>query len=81
MAKLVAGRFDIAIGPRLVVLHAARLAGKAEDIKLLYSGVTEGYAYVAMSRARNREALLAEFDRVMRKMRQDGSYEKIVRAY
>jgi len=79
VAKLVAGRFDIAIGPRQVVLHAARLAGKSNDIKLLYSGVTEGYAYLGMTRQRPHAATLQAFDRVLRGMRQDGSYERIAR--
>lgn len=81
ITKLVAGRFDIAVGPRLVVLYAARQAGKAGEIKLLYSGVSEGFAYLGVSRLRNREALLQQFDQTLRRMRQDGSYEKIVRAY
>ncbi|HRE17750.1 MAG TPA: transporter substrate-binding domain-containing protein [Rhodocyclaceae bacterium] len=79
--KLVSGRFDIAVGPRLVVLHAARQAGKQSEIKLLYSGISEGHAYLAVSKRRNREALIAEFDQAISKMRRDGSYDKILRAY
>lgn len=79
VAKLLAGRFDIVVGPRLVVLHAARQLGKESEIKLLYSGVSEGYAYLGMSKQRQHETILQEFDKTIRAMRQDGSYEKIVR--
>lgn len=79
--KLLAGRFDILVGPRLVVTYAARKTGKSPELKLLYSGISEGHAYLAMSKRRNRENIVNGFDREIRKMRQDGNYEKILKAY
>lgn len=79
--KLLAGRFDILVGPRLVVSYAARKTGKSSEIKLLYSGISEGHAYLAMSKRRNRENIIHGFDREIKKMRQDGSYEKILKTY
>ncbi|MBC7917267.1 MAG: transporter substrate-binding domain-containing protein [Rhodoferax sp.] len=75
--KLVAKRFDIAVGPRLVVQDAARRVNEASAIRVLYADVSEGSAYVAFSTQVNRDALIAQLDLTFRKMRQDGSYRRI----
>lgn len=75
--KLVAKRFDIAVGPRLLVQDAARRVNETASIKVLYSDVSEGSAYVAFSMQENRDALIGQLDQTFRKMRQDGSYRRI----
>lgn len=75
--KLVAKRFDIAVGPRLLVLDAARRVNEAANIRLLYSGVSEGDAYVAFSVPAKRDALVEQLNQTFKKMRQDGTYRRI----
>jgi polar amino acid transport system substrate-binding protein len=75
--KLLARRFDIAVGPRLLVQDAARRVGESDKIKLLYSGISDGDAYVAFSVHGKREALAEQLNQTLRKMRLDGSYRKI----
>jgi polar amino acid transport system substrate-binding protein len=79
--KLVAGRFDIALGPSLVVQYAAKRIGKADEIKVLYSGVSDGAAYLAFTRQRDYSLLITQFEQTIRKMRRDGSYDHIFHAY
>lgn len=79
--KLIAGRFDIALGPNLVVQYAAKRMGKSSEIKVLYPGISDGTAYLAFSKQKDNRALIARFERTIRKMRHDGSYDDIFRAY
>jgi polar amino acid transport system substrate-binding protein len=75
--KLCAGRFDIAVGPRLVLLQAAKRSGKLAEIKLLHSGISDGYAYVGFAKQKNFDSVIQRYDETMRKMRQDGTYDRI----
>jgi polar amino acid transport system substrate-binding protein len=77
--KLVAGRFDIAVGPKLVVMSAAQRIGLLPQIKILYSGVSVGDAYVGFCRKKDYSHLIHRFNQTIRKMQQDGSYDRIVR--
>lgn len=76
--KLVAGRFDIAIGPKLVTQSAAKRIGLLPQIKILYSGLSEGDTYVGFSRKKDYRQLIERFNQTIKKMRQDGSYDRIV---
>ncbi len=75
--KLLANRVDIVVGPRLVVQDAARRMDEDASIKLLYSDISEGSAYIAFSTQGNREALIAQLDQTLKKMRLDGSSRRI----
>jgi len=81
MLKLTAGRFDIAVGPKLVVMSAAKRVERFSAIKVLYTGISEGDAYVGFTKQRNMDQVIARFEQVIKKMRQDGSYEKIMRSH
>lgn len=75
--KLIAKHLDIVVGPRLLVQDAAQRTNEAASIKLLYSDLSEGAAYVAFSMHENRAELIAKLDQTFKKMRLDGSYRKI----
>jgi polar amino acid transport system substrate-binding protein len=79
--KLIAGRFDIAVGPGLVVQHAAKRNGKLSEIKILSSRISEGDAYLGFSLAKNHDVVIQALEKTIRQMRRDGSYDKIVRTY
>jgi polar amino acid transport system substrate-binding protein len=77
--KLAAGRFDIAVGPQLVVRSAAKRIGLLPQIKVLYSGISEGDAYVGFSKKRDYRRLIERFNQTIKKMHEDGSYNRLVR--
>jgi len=80
--KLVAGRFEIAVGPRLVVLFYAKQAGQLDHIKELQPGIGKPViAYLGFSKKKNPGVLVKHYDQIFKKMRQDGTYDKIVRSY
>lgn len=80
--KLVHGRFDIAIGPRLVVLYYAKESGNISNIKELHPAVDKPLAaYLGFSKQRDLHAVMALFDETLKKMRQDGSTQAIVNRY
>lgn len=80
--KLVNGRFHIAIGPRLVVMHYARESGNQSAVKELYPAVDKPLAaYLGFSKQKGLEATAEHFDQTLRKMRQDGTYDRIVNRY
>ena len=82
LIKLVHGRFDIAVGPRAVVFYYAKMAGLLAEIKELQPAVgKEVIAYLAFSRIKNSQAIVDKYDDEFKKMRKDGTYDKIVRAY
>lgn len=81
--KLVGGRFQIVIGPRLVVLFYARETGSLGQIRELQPGVDKPLAaYLGFSKLKAGGAALVErFNATLRQMRQDGSYDRIVSRY
>ena len=75
--KLVAKHLDIVVGPRLLVQDAAQRINEAASIKLLYSDISEGAAFVAFSMHGNRAELITRLDQTFKKMRLDGTYRRI----
>jgi len=82
VAKLVGKRFDIAVGPRLVMQYSAQISGNGNAVKELKPAVDLGLvAYLGFSRLKDRAALIARYDKVMQEMRKDGTYDRILRSY
>ncbi len=80
--KLVGGRFQIAIGPRLVVLFYAKESGSLAQIRELRPAVDKPLAaYLGFAKNKNLESILERFDQTLHKMRQDGTYDRIVGRY
>lgn len=77
--KLTLGRFDIAVGPRLLIQDSARRANQLAGIRLLYTGISEGDAYIALSVAATvkNPRLLGQLDQALREMRKDGTHQRI----
>ena len=82
LIKLVRGRFDIAVGPRMVVLFYAKQAGLLGEIKELHPNLGKPVnAYLAFSKMKVSQTVVDQYDVIFKKMRKDGTYDKIVRAY
>lgn len=82
LAKLVGKRFDIAVGPRLVMQYSAEVSGNGNAVKELKPSVDLGLvAYLGFSRQKDNAVLIARYDKVMQDMRKDGTYDRILRTY
>lgn len=82
VGKLIGRRFDIAVGPRLVILYSADATGNGAAIRELKPSVDQGLvAFLGFSRQRTEAELIARYDKVMQEMHRDGTYERIVRQY
>lgn len=80
--KLVDQRIDIWVGSRISVLFAAKELGHQNDIKELQPALTASSpAYLAISRKGKAAAMAAKVDDVLKAMRQDGTYDKIVDSF
>ena len=79
---LVASRFDIAVGPRLVMRYYAKEAGNMGDIKELQPALDKPLAaYLGLSKQRDHQALSDRLDQTLAQMHQDGSYQRIIDQY
>ena len=79
---LVQSRFDIAIGPSLVVRYYARETGNAKNIKELRPALEKPLpAYLGFSKQKDLAALMLRFDQTIAKMRRDGTYQRIMTQY
>lgn len=82
LAKLMGRRFDIAVGPRLVILYYAKIGGYSLAVRELKPPVEPGLvAYLAFARQKNHGTLIRRYDKVMAEMRRDGTYDRILRNY
>ncbi len=82
VAKLAGRRFDIAVGPRLVILYSADISGNGPAIRELKPSVDQGLvAFLGFSRQRAEARLITRYEKVMQEMRRDGTYDRIVRQY
>ena len=78
LQRLLAGRFEIVIGPRHVVLDAARRLHRSGEIRLLYSGLSVGDVYVGFAKTPHGLSLIGPFDNALRTMQIDGTKAKIL---
>lgn len=80
--KLTSQHIDILIGSRISVLFAAKELGQQDAIKELSPTLTTSSpAYLAFSKKGKAANLVAQFDEVMKAMRQDGTYDRIIQSY
>ena len=80
--KLIGGRVQVVIGPRLVVLYEAGAMGHLNDIRELHPAVDKALAaYLGFSKQVSEKDIVRRYDRAMQAMRRDGTYEKITKHY
>lgn len=76
--KLLAGRFDIGVGPHQVVEQTARKLKEESLIKFLEPPISQGNVYIGFSKKKDLETTVRNYDLAMKKMHQDGSYDKVI---
>ncbi len=79
--KLIGKRFDYYLGDGLVTMFTLNKMGKASAAKRLSPDVASTPTFVGFSKAKGLEALAADFDKTLKGMYDDGSYQKIFDKY
>ncbi len=79
--KLVAGRFDIWVSNRYGAIHEFKRTGKLAAVKELKPPIQEIPAYVGFSKKRNHTALRDAFDKALITLKQNGTYDKLLKQY
>jgi len=79
--KLLAGRFDIWVSNRYGAIHEFKRLGKLAEVRELKLPIQEIPAYLGFSKKRNHTALRDEFDKAMGTLKQNGTYDKLLKKY
>jgi len=79
--KLVVGRFDFMMSNREQALFTIKALGFSDAVRELKPEVQIIPSYLAFSRKRNLGTVREKFDSGLRKMKDDGTYERIISEY
>jgi polar amino acid transport system substrate-binding protein len=78
--KLLANRTDIIISSRLAALYFAKTLGVQDQIRELVPPVETVPSYLAFTRTKDMTALADSFDKEIRAMHADGTYDRIMKS-
>jgi len=78
---LLAGRVDLIPSYRHVALFTAKSLGAQDQIKELSPPVESIPSYLAFNRKRDYRQVMADYDKALKSMQQDGSYDRIFDRY
>lgn len=81
MKKLLQGRFDVLISNRYGALVIVKRMNKTDRVRELAPAIQSVPSYIAFSKKRRLTSLRDEFDIILRNMKNDGTYDKIIRSY
>jgi polar amino acid transport system substrate-binding protein len=81
MNKLLQGRCDILLSNRYGALDIVKSMQKMDQVKELTPALQSVPSYIAFSKKRPLASLRDECDIIVRKMKDDGTYDRIIRAY
>ena len=79
--KLMVSRVDIVPSNKYVAVDILNTLKKADEVKELSPEVQSIPSYIAFSKKKNLSKTRDSFDETLKKMRSDGSYEKIIADY
>lgn len=79
--KLVNGRLDIIIGPRLSMMYVIKALGQQDAVKELSPVIENVPTYLAFSKTRVAPDIKAQFDRLLKELKDDGTYDKILQGH
>ena len=79
--KLAAYRIDIVISNKYGAIDIINRLGKAPDIKELLPELESVPSYIAFSKKKDLLKLRNDFDRILKNMKEDGSYDQIINDY
>ncbi|GAB2892018.1 ABC transporter substrate-binding protein [Uliginosibacterium flavum] len=78
---LMAGRVEVIPSYRHVVLFTAKSLGAQDQIRELSPEVESIPSYLAFNRKRDYRQVMADYDKALKSMQQDGSYDRIFDRY
>jgi len=78
---LLAGRVEVIPSYRHVVLNTAKFLGVQDQIRELTPEVESIPSYLAFSRKQDYRSVMADYEKALKSMRQDGSYDRIFERY
>jgi polar amino acid transport system substrate-binding protein len=81
MQKLLEGRFDILVSNRFGALHILNQMDKIDEVRELKPELESVPSYIAFSKKRNLSSLRDQFDAVLKEMKRDGTYNRIIESY
>lgn len=81
MKKLLMKRFDILISNKYGALDILTKMGKLNHVRELSPIVQSVPSYIAFSKKRNLISMRDKFDSVLKEMKNDGTYERIINEY
>jgi len=81
MKKLLQGRFDILVSNRYGALDIVKKMKNMDHVKELTPAIQSVSSYIAFSKKRDLTSLRDEYDIILRKMKDDGTYENIITSY
>jgi polar amino acid transport system substrate-binding protein len=81
VTKLVNNRLDIMIGPRLSMLYIIKELGQQDAVKELSPAIESVPTYLAFSKTRVTPEIKAQFEHILKELKRDGTYDKIIQAY
>ncbi len=76
--KLIKRRVDILVANRYVILDELKKMDKVGEIKELKPVINEDPSYLAFSKKRDMKATIKKYNEVIKQMKDDGSYQKII---
>lgn len=79
--KLAAARIDIVVSNKYGAIDIINKIGKAQDIRELLPEIESLPSYIAFSKKNELLKVKNDFDRILRSMKKDGSYEQIIDDY
>jgi polar amino acid transport system substrate-binding protein len=81
MKKLLQGHCDILVSNRYGALHIVKKMNNMDQVKELTPAIQSVPSYIAFSKKRSLTSLRDECDRILRNMKDDGTYESIITLY
>jgi len=76
--KLIKGRIDILVANRYLILDELKKMKKVGEIKELKPVINEDPSYLAFSKKRDMRKIIEKYVEVIRGMKNDGSYQRII---
>lgn len=76
--KLLAGRFDIGVGPGLVVTLTAKKLNALQHIKILSPEISKGDTYIGFNTHKHLEILMSKLSLAIREMKKNGMHNEII---
>ena len=79
--RLLKGRVDMVVSNQYGGLHILKQLGKSDEVVELQTILQSIPSYIAFSKKRNLSDIRDKFDTILKKLKEDGRYQKIINSY